>query len=141
MNLSWQTLQEMTCFFLGTKVTPNVWLMTAFCTGSICKRRTGVRGHQPAQDGSFSQSRSVLPQTQSRTVLKFGKSPTGEVVSTGNGRNGFIITEGPVVAPMRPGNAPPTALHPLPGNREQHIVMDFEYVINVSLQFMRCRWR
>lgn len=55
--------------------------------------------------------------TRSHTVLKFGKSPTGDDVSTGNGRNGFIITEGPV-APTRPGNAPPTALHPLPGNRE-----------------------
>lgn len=46
-------------------------------------------------------------------VLKFGKSPTGDVVSTGNGRKGFIMTEGPV-APMRPGNAPPTAPLPLP---------------------------
>lgn len=36
LNRSWQTLQEMTCFFLGTMVTPKVWLMTAFCTGSIC---------------------------------------------------------------------------------------------------------
>lgn len=62
-------------------VTPKVWLMTAFCTGSI--------------------------------VLKFGKSPTGDVVSTGNDRNGFIITEGPV-APISPGKAPPTALHPPP---------------------------
>lgn len=53
-----------------------------------------------------------------RTVLKFGKSPTGDVVSTGNERNGFIITEVPV-APMRPGRAPPTALHPLPGNKEK----------------------
>lgn len=51
------------------------------------------------------------------TVLKFGKSPTGDVVSTGNERNGFIITEVPV-APMRPGKAPPTALHPLPGDKE-----------------------
>lgn len=49
LNLSWQTLHEMTCFFLGTKVTPKVWLMTAFCTGSICRRRTEVRGHEPAQ--------------------------------------------------------------------------------------------
>lgn len=126
----------MTCFFLGTKVTPNVWLMTAFCTGSICRRHIEVRGHQPAQDGMSSDDRVMLTEwqvsssqsvwtaagsynthTRSHTVLKFGKSPTGDVVSTGNGRNGFIITEGPV-APMRPGNAPPTALHPLPGNRE-----------------------
>lgn len=55
-----------------------------------------------------------LPHTP--TVLKFGKSPTGDVVSTGNGRKGFIMTEGPV-APMRPGNAPPTAPLPLPGNK------------------------
>ena len=45
LNLNWQTLQEMTCFFLGTMVTPKVWLMTAFCTGSIYKRHTEVRGH------------------------------------------------------------------------------------------------
>lgn len=50
LNLSWQTLHEMTCFFLGTKVTPKVWLMTAFCTGSICRRHTEVRGHEAAQD-------------------------------------------------------------------------------------------
>lgn len=56
--------------------------------------------------------------TPRRTVLKLGKSPTGDVVSTGNGRNGFIITEVPV-APMRPGKAPPTVLHPLPGNKEK----------------------
>lgn len=49
LNLSWQTLHDMTCFFLGTKVTPKVWLMTAFCTGSICRRHTEVRGQQPGQ--------------------------------------------------------------------------------------------
>lgn len=35
LNLSWQTLHEIICFFLGGTETPNVWLMTAFCTGSI----------------------------------------------------------------------------------------------------------
>lgn len=143
----------MTCFFLGTKVTPNVWLMTAFCTGSICRRHTEVRGHQPAQDGMSSDDRVMLTEwqvslsqpvwtaagsynthTYSHTVLKFGKSPTGDVVSTGNGRNGFIITEGPG-APMRPGNAPPTALHPLPGNRETES-------LNGWLQIKKCDiWR
>lgn len=58
------------------------------------------------------------------TVLKFGKRPTGDVVSTGNVRNGFIITEGPV-APIRPGNAPPTAPHPPPGNRETESLNDW----------------
>lgn len=61
--------------------------------------------------------------TPCHTVLKFGKSPTGDVVSTGNDRNGFIIVEGPV-APMSPGNARPTALHPLPGNRETESLND-----------------
>lgn len=51
---------------------------------------------------------AVTTHTHSCTVLKFGKSPTGDVASTENGRNGFIITEGPV-APMSPGadTAPP----------------------------------
>ena len=31
----WQMLQEMICFFLSGCGTPNVWLMTAFWTGSI----------------------------------------------------------------------------------------------------------
>lgn len=134
LNLSWQTLHEMTCFFLGTKVTPKVWLMTAFCTGSICRRRTEVRGHEPAQVDRVMRKVSVSLYCReqptpshhkkvSHTVLKFGKSPTGDVVSTGNGRNGFIITDGPV-APMSPGNPPPTALHPLPGNRDTESLND-----------------
>lgn len=60
LNLSWHTLHEMTCFFLGTKVTPKVWLMTAFCTGSICRRHTEVRGHQPAQDWLNGDDRVML---------------------------------------------------------------------------------
>ena len=53
LNLNWQTLHEMTCFFLGTKVTPNVWLMTAFCTGSICRSHTHAHRGQgsPACSG------------------------------------------------------------------------------------------
>lgn len=143
LNLSWQTLQEMTCFFLGTKVTPNVWFMTAFCTGSIWsgthrgQRLPSLLSETERcwqSDRALYRSQSVLlvattckRHTPRRTVLKFGKSPTGDVVSTGNGRNGFIITEVPV-APMRPGKAPPTALHPLPGNKEKgEWLVDFWY--------------
>ena len=45
--------------------TPNVWLMTAFCTGSI--------------------------------VLKFGKSPTAELLSTGKDMNGLMSSEGCII--------------------------------------------
>lgn len=45
--------------------TPNVWLMTAFCTGSI--------------------------------VLKFGKSPTAELLSTGKDINGLMSSEGCII--------------------------------------------
>lgn len=38
----WQMLQEMNCFFLSGAGTPKVWLITAFCTGSICKGKHGV---------------------------------------------------------------------------------------------------
>lgn len=58
-----------------------------------------------------------LTHSHTHTVLKFGKSPTGDVVSTGNDKNGFIITEGPL-APISPGNALPTVPHTLPGSRE-----------------------
>lgn len=37
----WQMLQEMNCFFLSGAGTPKVWLITAFCTGSICKGKEG----------------------------------------------------------------------------------------------------
>lgn len=37
----WQMLQEMNCFFLSGAGTPKVWLITAFCTGSICNGREG----------------------------------------------------------------------------------------------------
>ena len=37
----WQMLQEMNCFFLSGAGTPKVWLITAFCTGSIWKGREG----------------------------------------------------------------------------------------------------
>lgn len=37
----WQMLQEMNCFFLSGVGTPKVWLITAFCTGSIWKGREG----------------------------------------------------------------------------------------------------
>lgn len=60
LNLSWQTLHEMTCFFLGTKVTPKVWLMTAFCTGSIYRSQTEVRGQHAAQDSLNSDDRLML---------------------------------------------------------------------------------
>lgn len=33
----WQTLQEMTGRLVLIRGTPNVWLITAFCTGSICQ--------------------------------------------------------------------------------------------------------
>lgn len=45
--------------------TPNVWLITAFCTGSI--------------------------------VLKFGKSPTAELLSTGKDINGLMSSEGCII--------------------------------------------
>lgn len=50
----------MTCFFLGTKVTPKVWLMTAFCTGSIYRSQTEVRGQHAAQDSLNSDDRLML---------------------------------------------------------------------------------
>lgn len=34
-------LHEITCFFLGGMETPNVWLITAFWTGSIWKTNSG----------------------------------------------------------------------------------------------------
>lgn len=34
-------MQEMNCFFLSGAGTPKVWLITAFCTGSICNGREG----------------------------------------------------------------------------------------------------
>lgn len=40
----WQMLQEMNCFFLSGAGTPKVWLITAFCTGSIWKGREGTGG-------------------------------------------------------------------------------------------------
>lgn len=43
LNFSWQTWHEMTCFFLGTMVTPNVCLMIAFCTGSIWRTQRSQR--------------------------------------------------------------------------------------------------
>lgn len=43
----WQMLQEMNCFFLSGAGTPKVWLITAFCTGSICKGKArGVGWHR-----------------------------------------------------------------------------------------------
>lgn len=40
LKRSWQMLQEITCFFLGGMETPNVWLITAFWTGSIWKTKS-----------------------------------------------------------------------------------------------------
>lgn len=37
LNLRWQMLQDMKSFFFRGEGTPNVWLMTAFWTGSICE--------------------------------------------------------------------------------------------------------
>lgn len=34
----WQILHEMTCFFFRDWGTPNVWFITAFCTGSIWRK-------------------------------------------------------------------------------------------------------
>ncbi len=42
-------LQVITCFFLGGMETPNVWLITAFWTGSIWKTKS--RG---TLEGAFS---------------------------------------------------------------------------------------
>lgn len=46
LNLRWQILQEMNCFFLSGLGTPKVWLITAFCTGSIWR---GARGEKRTQ--------------------------------------------------------------------------------------------
>lgn len=40
LNRRWQMLQEMMGFFLGG-ATPKVWLITAFCTGSIYDKKHG----------------------------------------------------------------------------------------------------
>lgn len=40
----WQMLQEMNCFFFSGVGTPKVWLITAFCTGSIWKGRKAQGG-------------------------------------------------------------------------------------------------
>ncbi len=39
----WQILHEMTCFFFRDWGTPNVWFITAFCTGSIWGRGEKIK--------------------------------------------------------------------------------------------------
>jgi len=42
LNLSWQMLHDMICFLRWGRGTPNVWFITAFWIGSICKERRKI---------------------------------------------------------------------------------------------------
>lgn len=65
LNLRWQMLQDMKSFFFRGEGTPNVWLMTAFWTGSICEgggRAQELWGqHSKAGEGG---SPCQMPQTK-----------------------------------------------------------------------------
>lgn len=71
--------------------------------------------------------KTLYTHTHSRTMLKFEKSPTGDIASIGNDRNCFIVNEVLVLSPAKapptgPAKAPPTVLHPLP-TRERRTLM------------------
>lgn len=82
----WQMLQEMNCFFLSGAGTPKVWLITAFCTGSIWKGREGrgrlgARLRRPPRHGTATRHAPHPPRSpRSRcTLLTHGVSWSGRL--------------------------------------------------------------
>ncbi len=68
----WQILHEMTCFFFRDWGTPNVWFITAFCTGSIwgrgeimklkwTEKKYNYTNHFESSDSLSAHSNTFLP--------------------------------------------------------------------------------
>lgn len=69
----WQMLQEMICFFLRGWGTPNVWLITAFWTGSIWETARHIKAALAFQDWfDWTLSRVIL---QLNSLQKKKKNP------------------------------------------------------------------
>lgn len=60
----WQTLQEMTGRLAFINGTPKVWLIAAFCTGSIWKGRRGIPTISQTAMGCYQKGTSSHPNAQ-----------------------------------------------------------------------------